>query len=454
MDWNQLLSRQRLGRTRMGRSHTELDDSNRTRTDFQRDFDRIVFSSAFRRLQDKTQVFPLARNDYVRTRLTHSLEASCVGRTLGTMVGDAVIQRHGLESIYPQDFGAIVAAACLAHDIGNPPFGHAGEDAIRLWFQESTIGQSLLSRLEDTQRNDFLYYEGNAQGLRVLTRLQSAANPGGLQLTYATLGAFAKYPRASWLAAPYPAGVAFKKFGFMQAERALFTDIAAALGLIPTAEQAWQRHPLVYLVEAADDICYRVVDVEDAFRLKQLDYQEAEDLLLALLDDAAQHARLRSIRDAKERIEFLRAKSIGMVIDQVFRCFMDVETSLLNGTGQQELLDLIPSAEPLAELRKRAHEEIYLSPPVAEVAAAGFQVLGGLLEIFLAAINDVAEKQQSASARSRLVLQLVPEQFIGPQRQPPADLYQRMLGITDFVSGMTDSYAVNLYKKLTGISLP
>ncbi|MCB1715680.1 MAG: deoxyguanosinetriphosphate triphosphohydrolase [Candidatus Competibacteraceae bacterium] len=450
MDWKHLLSRVRLGRPG---SDAELTAGDRTRTDFQRDFDRVVFSSAFRRLQDKTQVFPLVRNDYVRTRLTHSLEASCVGRTLGTMVGDELIRRHGLTDVYPQDFGAIVAAACLAHDIGNPPFGHAGEDAIRLWFRESASGRQLIERLDQSQRGDFVDFEGNAQGFRLLTRLQSAANPGGLQLTCAMLGAFTKYPRASAVAGELPASVAFKKFGFMQADSERFTQLATVLELPQLAPYAWQRHPLAYLVEAADDICYRIVDVEDAYRLKHLDYAEAEALLLALLDEPGQRTRLNAIREPKERIEFLRAKSIGAMIDQVFSCFMDREAELLAGQGCHDLLSSIPSASQLAELQCRAQEKIYLAEPVVEVAAAGFQVLGGLLEVFIPAVNEVAERGDAASTRSQMLLRLVPEQFIGIRRQPHDALYPRLLGITDFVSGMTDSYAVNLYKKLTGISL-
>jgi len=204
MDWNRLLSRARPGLSRQ-------QPDNEARTDFQRDFDRIVFSSAFRRLQDKTQVFPLSQSDYVRTRLTHSLEVSSVGRSLGTMVGDSVIRRHGLKGVYPQDFGAVVAAACLAHDIGNPPFGHAGEDAIRLWFTASATGHRVLERLTEAQRQDFLRFEGNAQGFRIITRLQSPDNRGGMQLTCATLGIFTKYPRASALSAEPPPGIAFKK---------------------------------------------------------------------------------------------------------------------------------------------------------------------------------------------------------------------------------------------------
>lgn len=448
MDWNRLLSRVRPGLA-------QTAPSSEARTDFQRDFDRIVFSSAFRRLQDKTQVFPLSQSDYVRTRLTHSLEVSSVGRSLGAMVGDHVIRRHDLRGLYPQDFGAVVAAACLAHDIGNPPFGHAGEDAIRLWFATSATAQAALAALTEAQRQDFLRFEGNAQGFRIITRLQSPDNYGGMQLTCATLGIFTKYPRASWLSAAPPSGIAFKKFGFYQDDAALFAEVAEQLGLEPVGTQAWTRHPLAYLVEAADDICYRIIDVEDAFRLQQLPYEAVRDLLLPLTG-APESARrkLRHLTRPRERIEYLRAKTIGAIIDQVHACFIVHEDRILAGAFTDELLDLVPAAEAMQALKDCGERWIYISKPVVEVEAAGFEVLGGLLEAFVATVNDIAQHGSQASPKSRMLVHLIPEQFVGPSRQPLADPYRRLLAISDFVSGMTDSYAVTLYKKITGISLP
>jgi dGTPase len=447
MDWNRLLSRVRLG---LSRQHPD----NEARTDFQRDFDRIVFSSAFRRLQDKTQVFPLAQSDYVRTRLTHSLEVSSVGRSLGTMVGDSVIKRHRLEGVYPQDFGAVVAAASLAHDIGNPPFGHAGEDAIRLWFTTSQTGQNVLVQLNEAQRQDFLQFEGNAQGFRIITCLQSPDNPGGMQLTCATLGAFTKYPRASTLAA-VPPGIAFKKFGFYQEDQELFTEVAGQLGLEPVQSGAWSRHPLAYLVEAADDICYRIIDVEDAFRQQQLRFEEIRDLLLPLTGEPERALRkMTHITRPKEKVEYLRAKTIGVIIDQVHQCFIEHEEQILSGDFPDELLDIIPATKAMNALKQCGETLIYVSKPVVEVEAAGFEVLGGLLDAFVSTVNDIAVNGSRASPKSRMLIYLIPEQFAGPSRQPIADLYRRVLAITDFVSGMTDSYAVTLFKKLTGISLP
>ena len=448
MDWNRLLSRARPGLSR------QQPDSE-ARTDFQRDFDRIVFSSAFRRLQDKTQVFPLSQSDYVRTRLTHSLEVSSVGRSLGTMVGDSVIRRHDLKGVYPQDFGAVVAAACLAHDIGNPPFGHAGEDAIRLWFTTSATGRAILEPLTEAQRQDFLRFEGNAQGFRIITRLQSPDNHGGMQLTCATLGIFTKYPRGSALPVEPPPGIAFKKFGFYQDDLDLFAEVAGQLGLEPVAPGAWSRHPLAYLVEAADDICYRIIDVEDAFRLQQLRYEEVRDLLLPLTGTPERaQCKMDRITRPKERIEYLRAKAIGAIIEQVHQCFMTHEDAILAGAFPEELLDAIPAADAMRALKECGEQQVYVSRPVVEVEAAGFEVLGGLLEGFMSTVADIAARGLNASSKSRMLIYLIPEQFVGPGRQPAADPYHRVLAITDFVSGMTDSYAVALFKKLTGMSLP
>jgi len=448
MDWNRLLSR-----ARPGLSHQQPDSE--ARTDFQRDFDRIVFSSAFRRLQDKTQVFPLSQSDYVRTRLTHSLEVSSVGRSLGTLVGDCVIRRHELRNVDPQDFGAVVAAACLAHDIGNPPFGHAGEDAIRLWFTHSLNGQALLEQLDAPEQQDFIRFEGNAQGFRIISRLQSPDNRGGMQLTCATLGTFTKYPRAAWLADERLPGIAFKKFGFYQDDRDLFTEVAGLLGLEPVGSDAWSRHPLAYLLEAADDICYRIIDVEDAFRQQQLPYEQVRDLLLPLSGDPDRARRkLTHITRPKEHIEYLRAKAIGTIIDQVHCCFMDHEDAILAGQFADELLDRIPAAEAMRALKACGEQQVYVCKPVVEVEAAGFEVLGGLLEAFMTTVNDIAARGGQASPKSRMLIHLVPEQFLGPGRVPHVDLYRRVLAVTDFVSGMTDSYAVALFKKLTGMSLP
>lgn len=450
MDWQNLLTRVRLG------SH-EWPNASSARTDFQRDFDRVVFSSAFRRMQDKTQVFPLSKVDYVRTRLTHSLEAASIGRSLGTLVGEQIIQRHELRDFEAADFGGIVAAACLAHDIGNPPFGHSGEDAIRNWAQSADYGARRVGMLTGSEREDFLSFEGNAQGFRIITRLQNPDNEGGLQLTCATLAAFTKYPRESWLGGSRYDGVSAKKQGFTAADRHAFETVAETVGLIPRDNHhaMWCRHPLAFLVEAADDISYRVIDIEDGYRLGHFSYQEVLDLFWPLVvDQERQHPRLQRIRELKDRVEFLRAKVINEVIRQVVTCFLDNESAILAGRFDVPLLQELPIRAVLDELIDRARERIYCAPEVVSIQAAGFQVVSDLLERFVQVVDDVADRGSRASPRSQMLIQLIPQQFIGPDRQPSEDPYLRLLLLTDFVSGMTDSYAVSLYKKVTGISLP
>lgn len=451
MNWLQLLSRKRLG------SEASLVAST-ARTDFQRDFDRIVFSSSFRRMQDKTQIFPLSQIDYVRTRLTHSLETSSVGRSLGTLVGEQVIARHNLLGFEASDFGDICAAACLAHDIGNPPFSHSGEDAIRHWASHAEYGRRRVETLQGNEREDFLNFEGNAQGFRILTRLQNRDNRGGLQLTCATLGAFTKYPRESWLGGDTPTGgVSTKKHGFCAADVELFQEVAETLSLIRRhpLRAVWCRHPLAFLVEAADDICYRVVDIEDGFRLGHLNYQEVLDLFWPILRDPAQRqARLDRIGGNKERVEFLRAKVINEVIQQTRDCFLDCEEGILAGHFDEPLLTQVPQRSELDRLLEVAQARIYCAPEVVEIETAGFEVMSELMERFIQVVDDLAEHGIEASAKSRMTSLLLPEQFIGPQRVPSPNSYTRLLRLADFVAGMTDSYAVSLYKKVTGISLP
>ncbi len=450
MQWQQLLSRARLG-------SPEPPRASSARTDFQRDFDRVVFSSAFRRMQDKTQVFPLSKVDYVRTRLTHSLEASSIGRSLGTLVGEQVMQRHGLHQFEAADFGSIVAAACLAHDIGNPPFGHSGEDAIRQWAQTADYGARRVAMLTGSEREDFLSFEGNAQGFRIITRLQNPDNKGGLQLTCATLATFTKYPRESWLGGSRYDGVSAKKQGFTAADRASFEEVARTVGLIPRGNHhaMWSRHPLAFLVEAADDISYRVIDIEDGYRLGHFSYQEVLDLFWPMVTDAErQRPRLERIRDLKDRVEFLRAKVINEVIRQVVECFLDNEAEILAGRFDVPLLQELALRDELDALIENARQRIYCAPEVVSIQAAGFQVVSDLLERFTQVVDEVAERGEQASPRSRMLIRLIPEQFIGVDRIPDSSPYRRLLLLTDFVSGMTDSYAVSLYKKVTGISLP
>ena len=451
MQWPKLLCPERLG----GGIAPATPEPQRS--PFQRDSDRILFSSAFRRLQDKTQVFPLANNDYVRTRLTHSLEVASVGRSLGTMAGDAICARGELPDFHSSDFGAIVAAAALAHDLGNPPFGHSGEDAIRVWFETSKIAQDARMPLKKAEQQDIQYFEGNAQGFRLITRLQMPDNPG-LRLTCATLGAFAKYPIEALVPDKVHTheGASTKKFGFFQSEREFFTEVAQRCGLLRRAplHAWWARHPLAFLVEAADDLCYRLVDFEDGFRLGHLCYDEVRERFLRIIGAEKDAARAEAMRAEKERIEFLRARALGAAVSQCASLFLAKENEILAGTFDAPLIDHIPAAAELEAIKQRSIECIYNTPRGVEIEAAGFAVLGGLLDDFVAAVSDVARRGPRASPRSRKLLRLVPEQCLGPGGEPDPSPYQRLLRMIDFVSGMTDTYAVALYRKIRGISLP
>ncbi len=448
MNWLQLLSADRLGRKKPG--HREP-----ARSDFQRDSDRIIFSSAFRRLQDKTQVFPLAENDFARTRLTHSLEVASVGRSLGTRVGAEVCARHGLarEGLHASDFGAIVHAAALGHDLGNPPFGHSGEDAIQHWFRsDSPHARAARGGLSPVEIADIENYEGNAQGFRILTRLQMPDNAGGLQLTHAMLGAFTKYPHASLTGPVEHSGASLKKFGWFQSEREHFTEVAQHCGLIRRAPECWARHPLVFLVEAADDICYRLVDYEDGARLGHLSYEEVRDAFLSILSQAKQPRNPDGMTSQKAAIEMLRAMAIGECLSQCTALFLDCEADLLGGKFDTPLTDCIPAAAALAAIQQHSRRTIYSTKRGVEIEIAGYEVLGGLLDIFMSAMNDIAAHHDRASKRSKKLASQLPAECVRAAHESAP--YPRLLRMLDFVSGMTDSYAVSLYRSVKGIALP
>jgi dGTPase len=443
MHWPPLLSHHRLGGAPAAGAGP--------RSEFQRDFDRIVFSSAFRRLQDKTQVFPLAKNDYVRTRLTHSLEVASVGRSLGVLAGDHVLRQHpdmSKAGYAAGDFGAVVAAACLAHDIGNPPFGHAGESAIQSWFNNAELGRSVLARLAPAQRADFVRFEGNAQTFRILARLGMPDNAGGMQLTCATLGAVAKYPRPAHLPFPAPAGISGKKHNFFHADRERFDAVAQATGLIRRRAGAacWCRHPLAFLVEAADDICYCVIDVEDAFRAGEVSYAEIEPLYRGIVADPAAWNKAGAIATDEKRVEYLRARTIDALVAEAADAFAAREEAMLAGAFDEELIALIPHARSLEAFRALARARVYQSALVLNLQSPGAAILGSLLDAFVGAGEAAAAGASLIHARA--ILGFLPGQLLSADGRPAAGLYARVLAITDFVSGMTDSYAVAVAAKL------
>lgn len=461
MAWPKLLNWERFNETRKWAISP-------ARSPWQIDYDRIVFSSAFRRLQDKTQVFPLSDSDYIRTRLTHTLEVSTVARTLGTRAGGVILERHGKERvdnlgkpvrlknlITPADVGAIVATAALAHDLGNPPFGHSGEDAVRHWFETSTRLRNARKTMSSGQQEDFRCWEGNAQGFRILTRLQLYKSNGGMRLTNSTLAAFCKYPCQSIDsmedAEKPPASQ--KKFGIFQADLNALESIADATGLIrkTTGKRAWCRHPLAFLMEAADDICYRIVDLEDGFRLHRVRYKTVHDLLRGIATEVTDK-RLEEEPDERAKVAYLRAVAIRTLIEEASNVFADKEPDMLKGKFDRELLSLTPSSELLKEIKTLMKKSVYQTESVLETEAAGFQIIPGLLDLFWSAVS--ADATQRNHRRAHKVLQLIPEDFRGPHGRSSNQIYERMLRITDYVSGMTDSFALALYRKLNGIALP
>ncbi|MCC3303250.1 deoxyguanosinetriphosphate triphosphohydrolase [Sneathiella sp. HT1-7] len=442
MDWNKLLSTRRYGQ-----DHN--DPVIASRSPFHKDQDRIVFSSAFRRLQDKTQVHTLAESDYVRTRLTHSMEVASVGRSLGANAGQVIIDRHLKGSEYsPADFGHIVSAACLAHDIGNPPFGHFGEEIIRHWFKNGHGAAERAEGLSEDEARDLELFEGNAQGFRILTKLQNWRNAGGLRLTYATLGTFMKYPRTSIVSAPSPADSGGKKFGVMQSELRAFHEIADELGLLQRGnDDYWCRHPLAYLVEAADDICYSVVDIEDGYKLGRLGYGETEDLMLRILGDKPK--RYAEVDDPSERISYLRAKCIGRLIGEVSDIFKDCEGEILAGNFKGDLLHHSRRAKLFDEIYALCQREIYRHPERIQAELSGSEILTTLLDAFYDANLDWERFNRDGTAmnpRSSVLMTLFPD-----GNENPGKRYDWLLGITDFVSGMTDSFAVRQFREIRGI---
>ncbi len=439
MDWNLLTSTRRLGRE-------TTDGASASRSEYVRDWDRIVYSSAFRRLQDKTQVFPLAESDYVRTRLTHSIEVSSVGRSLGTLCGDFILAKQAVPGMVAQDVGSIVAAACLAHDLGNPPFGHSGEDAIQSWF--ALHGARFLEPLSATEKLDLLKFEGNAQGFRLVTRLQSSVNRGGFQLTHAVLAAYAKYPRGSYLPNAVKGNVSEKKFGFYSHDADNFHTVAAGTGLVRKPNGAFARHPLAFLMEAADDICYGIVDLEDGHRLSRVSFEQARALLwpIAFPHQHTAGSSYTAIEDNEGRIEYLRARAIGNLIRSVVEVFTSHYDAIMAGAYERDLVSQCAFAVDLKQISALSVAEIYTAPTVLQIESAGFEILGGLLGKFVPAL--LTPEAERTRAHKKLV------QIMPPQYTAGATDYQRLLGVTDFISGMTDSFALTLFRRLNGIELP
>jgi len=447
MQWEKLLA---LGR--FDPKKPSVPRTDQFRSEFEKDYDRIIFSAPFRNLQDKTQVFPLPENDFVHTRLTHSLEVSSVGRSLGKSVGEYLIQKYPVleqNQISSSDIGSIVAAAALTHDIGNPPFGHAGEDAISDFFKFHPYGKVWNEHLKPEQWADLCNFEGNAQGFRMLL-----SNINGLKLSFATLAAFTKYPRPSLVSAKDPERKSQKKYGFFSDQMEDFKYLTEKLSISNWGNGTWHRHPLAFLVEAADDICYSIIDLEDGCTLGLVGLDESIALLAEIIGDRFDPKKLEGYPANSQKLAILRAMAINQLIRECVEAFKSNETEMLLGTFDRALTDIIPSSESLAKISRISIEKIYRSSPVLEKEAAGFQVLDGLLEVFSKALNHKFYQTDLYSGKDKSILRLLPEGFplIGWESQ--VNPYPMLRALVDFISGMTDKHALSFYRRVKGIALP
>ena len=441
MHWEQLLSLKRQGDTSK-RLRKEQDD---TRLGFEVDFDRIIFSAPFRSLQDKTQVIPLSKTDFVHTRLTHSLEVSVVGRSIGRLVGKKIIEKyphlkeiHGFQA---NDFGAIVAAASLAHDIGNPPFGHSGEKAIGEYFSIGN-GKKYKDQLTAKEWQDLIDFEGNANGFSVLTSSRLGIE-GGLRLTYAVLGAFMKYPKESLPKKPTQ-NISDKKYGFFQSDKEFFKEVANELGLIPNKsgnDVGFERHPLAYLVEAADDICYTIIDFEDGINLGLVSEDFALEYLIKLVKDTIDTPKYQTLTNKEDRISYLRALAIGNLINDAVRVFIENEEAILKGEFPYALMDKSKYKAQIDDIIQLSVKKIYQSREVIEKEITGYQIINNLLDKFCTAYNN--DFDNSKTNYDSLLLKILPEKHLAKKDT----LYERLLHICHFVSLLTDGNAV-LYNKI------
>jgi len=461
MNWATLFTTQRTGA-----SEPTNWKPDPVRNSFIKDYDRIIFSSAFRRLQNKTQVFPLPGAIFVHNRLTHSLEVASVGRSLGKAAGEMIADKNpdmGPEftEFYRHELASVIAAACLAHDIGNPPFGHSGEDAIRAFFHglEGDMRKTIHNSLSKNQLSDFENFEGNSNALRVLTHNFNEPEQGGYRLTYTTLASLVKYPCASIAGFNKETGlIATKKSGFFDSEAAIYEKIAESMQIPETKgfDQVYARHPFVYLTEAADDICYRVIDLEDAHRLHITTLEKFKELFLPFFENETEvyktrdyiESKLANINDDNQKVQYIRARWIGLMTEKLSHIFMAHEKELLAGTLEKDLLKCLPATdrELIDLINKYSIKHVYNYKAVVEIEIAGFNVIGGLLKEFVHAVLH------PSLPKSAKLIKLVSAQF--PVSGKPGQVYRDIQSLVDFIAGMTDLYAIDIYRKITGITIP
>lgn len=442
MKWEELISNIRLGQEER---HLDRHDD---RSEFKRDYDRLIFSAPFRRLQNKTQVFPLPGSIFVHNRLTHSLEVASVGMSLGNDIVRMLLVKHPeLKGTLFEECGTIVSTACLAHDMGNPPFGHSGEKAMQTFFTEGK-GAYLKERLTPETWADITHFEGNANAFRLLAHRFKGRREGGFVMTYSTLASIVKYPCSAQMAGKKG------KFGFFDEDRHIYEKIAKKLGLCTldsTLSAKYNRHPLVYLVEAADDICYEIMDMEDAHKLKILSYEEVSTLMLSFFDEETKESIRRrivdeGIEDKNEQVTYMRACVIGKLENLCAKAFVEHEDEILAGTFVGSLIDNIPELEREAYVNctKVSKVKIYQSKPVLDVELSGYKIMATLMEQMVeAAVHPDRYYSQQLIGRVSSQYDIHSD-----------DLNTRILAVIDYIAGMTDIYALDVYQKINGISLP
>lgn len=447
MNWEELLSLRRQG-DKNKRLRNEQDD---TRLGFDVDYDRIIFSSAFRSLQDKTQVIPLSKTDFVHTRLTHSLEVSVVGRSLGRLAGKKIIEKHPyLKDVHGygfNDIGAIVAAAALAHDIGNPPFGHSGEKAIGEYFKNGN-GKRFKEQLSPVEYQDIIDFEGNANGFRLMTQDRAGVS-GGLRLSYATLGAFMKYPKESLPKKP-TADICDKKFGFFQSEKNSFREVADDLGLLNRGNDgsiSYARHPLTFLVEAADDICYTIIDFEDGINLGLISEEYALEYLIKLVKDSINTKTYNSLEYMQDRLSYLRALAINTLIQDAVSIFISHEERILNGTFNVSLLDKSSYKAQIDDIIRLSVQKIYQSQEVVEKEIAGYTLISDILDVYIDAL--MGKRNDKTSNYHKLILRTLP----GFYQLTNGSVYDILLNTCCYVASLSDSAAVHIHNKIKGKQL-
>ncbi|QIE60902.1 dNTP triphosphohydrolase [Rasiella rasia] len=442
MQWEDLLSLQKQGDTK---KRLRIEE-NESRTGFEVDYDRVIFSSAFRSLQDKTQVIPLSKTSFVHTRLTHSLEVSVVGRSLGRQVGIAILEKHPhLKTVHgfqSTDFGAIVAAASLAHDIGNPPFGHSGEKAIGNYFLHGN-GKRFKDALTEKQYQDLIDFEGNANGFKIVTETKNGVD-GGLRLTFATLGAFMKYPKESLPKKPTN-HIADKKFGVFQNDTSFFSEVAENLGLIKRGTKgnlSYHRHPLCFLVEAADDICYTIIDFEDGINLGWIPEEIALEYLVNLVKDRLNKEKYAGLSQTKDRLAYLRSLAINTLISEAVTIFVNNEDAILKGEFTASLLDKSQYQAQISDIIKESISKVYQSPEVVEKELAGYQILTTLLDAYTTAFEN------NANGKLRHYDKLLLRSF--NELKIPETTYNYLMFCCNHISMLTDGQALQLFQKING----